>query len=89
MKTRKTSQMNENKKGTPTGDTTTQFKWIPERSVGSTEVSIIRSNVEEVRAEMEGLKRRLEVMEEREAVNGREQSRRETSRVRLKNAYQF
>ena len=89
MKTRKTSQMNENKEGTQMGDTTTQFKWTPERPVGNTEFSTISSNVEEAGAETEGLKRRLQAMEEREAVNRREQSRREASRVRLKYAYQI
>ena len=39
MKTRKTLQMNEDDEVTPTADTTTQFNWIPQRLVGSTEVS--------------------------------------------------
>ena len=56
MKTRKTSQMNENEEETPTGDTTTQFKWIPLRSVGSAEVGTNNSSVENAGAELEKFK---------------------------------
>ena len=56
MKTRKTSQMNENDEETPTGDTTTQFKWIPLRSVGKAEVGTNNSNVENAGAELENFK---------------------------------
>ena len=65
-------------------DTTTQFKWIPQRSVGSTEVGTSRSNVEEAGAKLERLKRRLEALKEREAVDGTEQNQRKIPRVRLK-----
>ena len=79
MKTRKTLHWNEDDEVTPTADTTTQFNCIPQRSVGSTGVSTSRSN-----GELEELKRRLQALEEREAGDGREQSRREKSRIRLK-----
>ena len=79
-------QMNENDEGTPTGDTTMQLNWIPQRSVGSAEVEIEahNSDVENAGAEFKRLNRRLEALEEREAVDGREQIRKNLSRIRLK-----
>ena len=37
MKKTKISQMNEKNEGTPTGYTATQFRWLPQGSVGNTE----------------------------------------------------
>ena len=62
MKMRKTSQMNENDEGTSTGDTTMQFKWNPQRSVGSAEVGTNNSDVENAGAELKRLNRRLEAL---------------------------
>ena len=82
--------MKEENERTPTGDTTVQFKWIPQTSVGSNEVGTSNSSVEDAALELERLKWRLEAFEERErerereALDGmREQNRRDTSRVRM------
>ena len=76
--------MNENDEGTPTGDTTMQLNWIPQKSVGSAEVGTNNSDMENAGAELKRLNRRLEALEEREAVDGREQFRKNLSRIRLK-----
>ena len=83
MKTRKTSHMNEENEGTPIGDTKTQFRWLPEESVGNTAGGTSESRVEETGLELERLKRRLEAMEEKED-DMREQNRRDTTKVRMK-----
>ena len=57
--------MNENDEGTPTGDTTTQLKWIPQRYVGSNEVGTSKCSVQNAGLELERIKRRLEAFEER------------------------
>ena len=58
--------MNEENERTPTGDTTMQFKWIPQTSVGSNEVGTSNTSVEDAALALERLKRRLEAFEERE-----------------------
>ena len=72
---RKIIPMNGNNKGTPTGDITTQFKWIPQ----STEVGT--NHGEYAGSKLEKLKSWLEALEEREAVDGRDQNRSRISRV--------
>ena len=79
--------MNEENEETPTGDTTTQFKWIPQTHMGKTEVSTSNSIVEDAGLDLERLKWRLEAMEERKTLDGmREQNRRDPSRARMKDA---
>ena len=63
MKKTKTLQMNEDDEGTPIGDRTTQFKWIPQKSVGSAEVGTSNSNLKDAGVELEKLKRRLQALE--------------------------
>ena len=76
--------MNEDEEGTPIGDTPTQFKWIPQKPVGSAEVGTSNSNVEDAGVELERLKEMLEALEERQTRDGREQNRRDISRVMVK-----
>ena len=61
-----------------------QFKWIPPRSVGSAEVGTNNSDLENAGAELKRLNRRLEALEEKEAVDGREHNRKNISRISVK-----
>ena len=79
MKTRKTLQMYRENAGTPTEDTLTQFRWVPQ---GSTEGGTSESKVAENGLELVKLKRRLESLEEREDKMEK-QNRRDTTRVRM------